>query len=115
LARRGVAVAEAAHGLDRHAVGGLRVELPAEVADVELHLVAADAVRVAPDELEQLIAAEHLTGVADEGREQAELERRELHLALADVEAALAPCDRQVRVSMPLLLLVRGGLGRTPE
>src|SRR5437763_91707 len=47
-----VAVAEAADGLDRDVVGVVRVELAPEVADVELYLVAADAVGIAPDELE---------------------------------------------------------------
>src|SRR5205807_1660606 len=86
-----VAVAEAAHRLDRRAVGLHRFQLAAEVADVELHLVAADAVRVAPHELEELLAGENELRVADERGEQAELERRELHLAVGDGNASLRP------------------------
>ena len=40
LSRRPVAVAEAAYGLDRGGSGCVRGELPPQVADVELHLVA---------------------------------------------------------------------------
>ena len=60
---------------------GVRRELPAQVADVELHLVARDAVGVAPHELEQLLAREHLVRVPHERREQPELERRQLDVA----------------------------------
>src|SRR5207302_9096461 len=69
-----VAVAEAAHRLDRHLVCRVRRELLAQVADVELHLVRRDAIRVAPDELEQLVAAQHLVGMPDERRQELELE-----------------------------------------
>jgi len=48
-----VAVAEAADGLDRHAPGRGRRQLPPHVADVRPHLVGRRAVHVAPDELEQ--------------------------------------------------------------
>ena len=51
-----VAVAEPAHRLDRRCVRCVRHELSPQIADVELHLVARDAVGVAPDELEQLVA-----------------------------------------------------------
>ena len=50
-----VAIAEAANGLDRHTGGILGRELAPQVPDVELHLVARDTMRVAPDELQQLI------------------------------------------------------------
>jgi signal transduction histidine kinase len=51
-----VPVAEAANGLDRDTGGIVGCELAPEVSDVELHLVARDTMRVAPDELQQLIA-----------------------------------------------------------
>src|SRR5207237_30506 len=63
--RRGwaVPVAEAAHGLDRHALRLRWIELTAQVAHVELHLVARDAVRIAPHELDELLPAERLDHV----------------------------------------------------
>src|SRR5439155_717538 len=87
--RRAVAVAEAAHGLDRSHIGLVGLELAAEIADVELDLVAADAVCIAPDEIEQLLAAQHLARVAYECGEKPELERRQLHLAVADRDTRL--------------------------
>ena len=50
-----VAIAEAANRLDGHTGGILGRELAPQVPDVELHLVARDTMRVAPDELQQLI------------------------------------------------------------
>ena len=61
-----------------------------QVADVELHLVARDAVGIAPDELEQLVAREHLVRVLHERGEQLELERRQLHVAALHAHAAAA-------------------------
>ncbi len=51
-----VAIAEAANRLDRDTGGIFRRELAPQVTDVELHLVARDTMRVAPDELQELIA-----------------------------------------------------------
>ena len=67
---------------------------------------------VAPDELEQLVPAQHLPRVADERREQAELERRQLHLAVADGDARLRPVNRQVGVGVGLGLLLSRPLRR---
>ena len=53
-------------------------QLPAQVADVELDLVARGATLAAPDELEQLPVLEQLVGVLDERGEQPELERGQL-------------------------------------
>src|SRR4051794_19462218 len=59
-----VAVAEAAHGLDRRG-RKRRLELAPQPADRDLDLVGRRP-RVAPHELDQLLAAEDLAGVADE-------------------------------------------------
>jgi len=72
-----VAVAEAAHGLDRTLGSSIRSQLLAQIAHVELHLVLRDTVRIAPGELEQLLAAEDLVRMLDEGAQQPELERRQ--------------------------------------
>ena len=55
LAGSAVAVAEAAHRLDRRAAVRAEPELPAHVADVELHRFACVRGRIAPDEVEELI------------------------------------------------------------
>ena len=44
--------------------------------------------------------------MADEGREETKLERRELHLAVADGDTRLRPVDREVRVGIRLGLLL---------
>src|ERR687896_25252 len=77
LARRPVGVAEAALGLDRRGVRRLWRELLPEIADVELDLLSGGAL-IPPDELEQLLVAENLIRVADEGSEQSELQRRQV-------------------------------------
>src|SRR5690606_33384145 len=72
-----VAVADAADRLDRVDAGDR--ELAAQVADVELDLVAA-ADPVAPDFVQQLPVAEHAAGVGGEGLEHPELGGREQDL-----------------------------------
>ena len=57
------------------------LELAAQVADEDVDDVRLDVGRVAPHEREQLVAAEHLAGVADEDVEQVELAPREAELA----------------------------------
>src|SRR5207248_7812052 len=99
-----VAVAEPADRLDRNLVRRLWGELLPQVADVELDLIGRDAVRVAPDELEQLVAAQHLVGMADERRQELELERGELDGAVVDGDDALGEVDRQVAVRVGRLL-----------
>src|SRR5688572_16386094 len=60
-----IPVTESAHGLDR----SRHPELPPQVADVELHLLAR-RILVTPHELEQLLVAEDLIRMADEGGQQ---------------------------------------------
>ena len=80
---RHVAVAEAAHRLDRLGRDARRGELAAQVADVELDLVARGAALAAPRELEQLVVGEQLAGVVDERGQEPELERRQLDRLVA--------------------------------
>src|SRR5206468_2396015 len=82
--RRPIAVAESPDGLDRIALDSGRPDLSTQVADVQLDLLAGDAVLVAPDELEQLAVGEELVPVANEREEQPELARRQAQLAPAD-------------------------------
>src|SRR5215472_7577366 len=65
-----IPVAESAQRLDRNAPRVLRRQLAPQVADVELDLVARDSVRVAPHDVQELVARQHAVGVLDEGREQ---------------------------------------------
>src|SRR5689334_17551786 len=91
--RRPVPVAEAPNRLDRGTPRGVRSELSTQVADVQLHLVARGAEAVAPDELAQLVVAQHLVRVPDEGGEQPVLQRSERHLALVVPDGALSEGD----------------------
>ena len=72
-------VAHAAHGLDR--VGA---ELLAQVADVDVDDVGAGVEVVPPHVDEQLLARQHLAGVAQEDLGQCELPGRQVDLAAAD-------------------------------
>ena len=59
----------------------LGLELAAQVADEHVDHVGLDLGRVAPDVAEQLVAREHLAGMARERLEQLELAPRELEVA----------------------------------
>ena len=74
LARRSVAVSEAANRLNRGRSRLVGIELSPQVADVELHLVAGGGECVAPDELTQLVVAQYLVRVTDERRQEPVLE-----------------------------------------
>src|SRR3954468_1949629 len=97
-----VAVAEAADRLDRACVRCIRQELLAQVADVELHLVAGHAVRIAPDELEELVSRQDLVWVLHERGQQLELERRQLDVAPPDDHAPLRVVDLQEGIAVRL-------------
>src|SRR5215470_13235257 len=97
-----IAVPESPERLDRDAARVVGCELAPEVADVQLDLVARDAVRVAPDDIEELVTRQHAIRVLDEGREQLELERGELHGAALDADAALRIVDRDELVLVRL-------------
>ena len=84
---RGEAVPHPTHGLD-DAVA----ELAAQVADVDVDDVGAGVEVVAPHVGEQLLAGQHLAGVAQEGLGQGEL-------AGGEVDGAAARCARRVRRS----------------
>ena len=64
---------------------------------------------------EQLVAREHLARIADEGREQLELERGQAHLPVADGDRALAVVDRQITVRVGVRLVAARLARRAPE
>ena len=79
------------------------LELAAQVADEDVDHVGLDVGRVAPHEREQLVAREHLAGVADEHVEQVELAPGEAELA------AVAGGDVAARVDDDVARDVRAG------
>src|SRR4029077_7844198 len=103
LSGRSVAVAEAADGLDRCRPGWVRGELAAQVADVELDLVAGGGEGVAPDELAELVVTQHLVRVGDEGDQEPVFERREDVFSLVVANGALIERYAEPRVGVTLL------------
>src|SRR3954464_14529249 len=89
------AVAGAAHRLE---LGDAEraIDLVAQVAGVDVDDVLAVLVVVVPRVLEQLVAREHLAGVAHEGLEQLELLRRQRDLGVAAPDAAGGGGEPQV-------------------
>src|SRR5579884_1988600 len=74
-------VTDTPHGVDEPGLA-LRLELAAQIGDVDLQGVGAGAEVVAPDLLEDLRAGEHHPRVAEEELEQPELGAGQLHSAL---------------------------------
>ncbi len=104
-ARDHVAVPEPTHRLDRLAVD-VAVEALAQAPDDQLHLLALD-VRVPPHEIDDLIGAQDLVGVAHERGEQPELRRGQTELLPArDDDGALAMVHRDRRVDVHVELIV---------
>src|ERR1700745_3574746 len=89
LARRSVAIPEAANRLNRGRSGLVGIELPPQVADVELHLVARSGKGVTPDELAELIVAQDLVRVPDEGRQEPVFETGQGDFPLVVAHSAL--------------------------
>src|SRR5207247_5072090 len=102
-----VPVAEAADRLDRYVRRRFWVELAPQIANVELHLVAGDAVRVAPDELQQLVAAEDLSRMAHQRRQELELERRQRDVTARVRHGALPEVDRHQGIRVALRRVTR--------
>ena len=71
------------------------LELAAQLADEDVDHVGVDGEVVAPDELEQPLAAEHDAGVAGEGLQQVELPPGELDRLAVDRGAAAGRVDRE--------------------
>ena len=86
-----------------------RVQLLTKVAHVEFHLVAGDAVRTAPDQLEQLVSRKHLARIPDERREELELQGRQRDVAAVERDGSLCEVDRQPRVGVGVLSVARLG------
>src|ERR1044071_5844025 len=89
------AVARAGHGDEVPRLLGVELEPLAQLAD-EVVDRAHRARRLAPHQLEQLGAGEHLAGVADEEHQELELQVRELDLDPTAGHQALAGLDRDV-------------------
>src|SRR3979411_2626530 len=75
----GEAVADSRHGQDVIRTRGLALDLPPEVANVDVDDACLDRVFVAPDRVEDLLPAEHLARIAGEEGQQVELGMGELH------------------------------------
>src|SRR6266404_2717273 len=103
LARRSVAVAEAANRLNRGRSGLVGIELSPQVADVELHLVAGGGNAVTPDELAELVVAQYLVRVTDEGRQEPVFEAGQGDFALVVAHRALSKGDAEPGVGVGLL------------
>src|ERR1044071_6206262 len=89
------AVARAAHGDEVPRLLGVDLEPLAQLTD-EVVDGAHRAGRLAPHQLEQLGAREHLAGVADEEHQELELEMGELDLRAVARDQALGGVDRDV-------------------
>src|SRR5690606_25728155 len=71
------AVARAPYRDERLRVGGVRLNLLAQPADMHRHGAGVAVKVIAPHTVEQLVAAEYLIGVAGQEPEQVELARGE--------------------------------------
>src|SRR4029077_12123546 len=89
-------VADAGHGEDVVRTRGLRLDLPAQVPDVDVDDARLDGVFVAPDGVEDLLAAQDLAGVAGQEGEQVELRVGQLDLVARLVDAALVDIDHEL-------------------
>ena len=83
---------------------GSLLELLAQMADVDVDGAGVAVLGVAPDVLEQRLAAQHPAGGAGEGAEDLELDVGELRLLAAQGHHAAAEVDRQVAALDRLLL-----------
>src|SRR5215475_14131761 len=100
---RPVAITEAADRLDRRRAGCVGVELSPQIADVELHLVAGGREVVSPDELAELVVAQHLVRVGHEGDQEPELQACQRNFAPGVVDGALRERDAEPAVGVRLL------------
>src|SRR5579859_539765 len=89
-------VANAAHGAHER-VRRLAIDLVAKVMDVELDHFRSRARRVVPDILGDLVAAQHLTGVAHQVRQELELSGGQLDLAVTAPHIVARAIKYQVR------------------
>jgi len=95
-ARVGEAVPDARHGEDVVGPRRLRLDLPPQVADVDVDDPRLDWILVAPDRVEDLLAAENLARIAGQERQQVELSVGQLDFLPASIDAALVDVDEQV-------------------
>src|SRR2546421_10432124 len=92
----GEAVPDPRDGQDVIRTRGLRLDLAAQVSDVDVDHPGFDWILITPDRVQDLLPAEHLAGVAGEEGEQVELGVGQLDLLARFVDAALVDIDDQI-------------------
>src|SRR5947208_1501250 len=96
FAGAGEAVADSGHRQDEERMRGILLDLPAQVADMDIDHPRLDRVLVAPHMVEDLFAGQHFAGVRSEKREQVKLGVGQQHLTGIVEDAALVEIDDQV-------------------
>src|SRR5579875_275148 len=104
-------VTDTPHGVDESGLA-IRLQLAAQVGDVDLQGVRARAEVIAPDLLEDLRAGEDHSRMAEEELKQPELGTGELHLTLTPAHLHRAQVHDDVGVPEQALLGLGGG---TPQ
>src|SRR3954447_24974845 len=97
------AVPHAAFGKDHLRVRRIRLQLLAEVTDVDVDGAVVAVLRVAEHVLEQFGAGEHAAGLAREREQDLELEERELDRVAVQLDGALGRIDAQAVVKDRLI------------
>ncbi|SPE31588.1 hypothetical protein SBA6_160018 [Candidatus Sulfopaludibacter sp. SbA6] len=83
-------IAEAADGMDQNGAAGVRFDLLAQAQDVDVHGAVGDGAVLAPDCVEQLLAAEDHSGAAHQKLQQPELRGGELQRRALQANLAAA-------------------------
>src|SRR5262249_35856958 len=83
-------------------MGCVRGKLAPQVADVELHLVAGGRDVLAPDELAELVLAQYLIRVTDEGGKEPVFEARQGDLTVVEANGAVSEGDAEPSVGVRL-------------
>src|SRR4051812_32015132 len=83
------AIPEAAHGDDMARIGSVDFDLGAQAAHMDVDQATVTEVVVAPDLVEQRLAAEHLARILRELAQQTELGLGEVHLVTVAQHLAL--------------------------
>src|SRR6185312_8654667 len=109
------AVADAAHGEEELWLLRVALQLLPQMADVDVDGARVAVLGVAPDVLEQRLAAEHPAGRAGERAEDLELDVGDADLLAGEGDEAAVEVDRQVRVDDRATVEALGGGARHPR